>query len=260
MDHTLAAGLERLRQDRRVDALFAPRMDEIAALLDRYIAEIELFNPAYGLVSVKDRGELVVRHILDSLAAIGVLSGVPLPLEGYPARRIADVGSGAGLPGIPLAIALPQARFTLIERMGRRAGFLRSALAALGLSNVTVEETEMEKAAPGRFDLVVFRAFRPLEPPILKGLLRLLAEGGVLAAWKGRLSAIQGELGKLEALGLLSPDAAVPDVASSAVALPAASPSGAGKLRREILPVRVPFLEEERHLVLFYCFLACSFL
>jgi 16S rRNA (guanine527-N7)-methyltransferase len=225
MDDTLTAGLEQLRKDRKVDALLAPRIDAIAALLEQYIAEIELFNSPYGLVSVKNRRDLVVRHILDSLAALGVLP------EGDRARRIADVGSGAGLPGIPLAVCLPNSRFTLIERMGRRAGFLRNTVAALGLSNVKVEEREMEKASPGRFDLVVFRAFRPLEPPILRGLLRLLAEGGILAAWKGRRSATEEELGKLEAAGLLS-----------------ASP--ARGLRWEILPVEVPFLEEERRLLI----------
>jgi 16S rRNA (guanine527-N7)-methyltransferase len=222
MDDTLAAGLEQLRKDGRVEALLAPRLDTIALLLERYIAEIELFNPAYGLVNVKNRRDLVVRHILDSLAALGVLFGEDRT------RRIADVGSGAGLPGIPLAITLPRASFTLIERTGRRAGFLRNTVAVLALPNAAVEEAEMEKAAPGRFDLVVFRAFRPLEPPILKGLLRLLAEGGVLAAWKGRRSAVEEELGRLEAAGLLS----------------------SRGLRREILPVKVPFLEEERHLVL----------
>ncbi|MDR0451129.1 MAG: 16S rRNA (guanine(527)-N(7))-methyltransferase RsmG [Treponema sp.] len=229
MDETLAAGLEELRKDRRADALLAPRAAEVIALLERYIAEIELFNPSYGLVSVKSRRELVVRHILDSLAALGLL------LEGGPARRIADVGSGAGLPGIPLAICLPLSRFTLIERAGRRAGFLRNTLAVLGLPNAEVEETEMEKAAPGRFGLAVFRAFRPLEPPILKGLLRLLADGGALAAWKGRRSLAGQELGRLEAAGLLSP---------------LSSPPAAGKPRWEILPVKTPFLEAERCLAL----------
>jgi 16S rRNA (guanine527-N7)-methyltransferase len=243
MDDTLAAGLELLRQDRGGKTLFAPRMGEISSLLDRYIAEIELFNPAYGLVSVKSRRELVVRHILDSLAAADVLSDTlsDTLFKGEPAWRIADVGSGAGLPGIPLAIVLPRARFTLIERTGRRAGFLRNTVASLGLSNTEVEEGEMEKAGPGRFDLAVFRAFRPLEPPVLKGLLRLLAEGGVLAAWKGRGAAIREELGKLEAAGILSPETDPPS-----------SPPGDEKLRRKILPLRVPFLEEERHLVLLY--------
>jgi 16S rRNA (guanine527-N7)-methyltransferase len=100
----------------------------------------------------------------------------------------------------------------------------------------------MEKAAPGRFDLLVFRAFRPLEPPVLKGLLRLLAEGGILAAWKGRRAALEEELGRLEAAGLLS-SRQDPSVLS---------PPVAGRLRWETLPVKVPFLEEERRLVLIY--------
>jgi 16S rRNA (guanine527-N7)-methyltransferase len=108
--------------------------------------------------------------------------------------RIADVGSGAGLPGIPLAVALPGVRFTLIERMGRRAGFLRNTLAVLGLGNVELEEMEMEKAGPGRFDLICFRAFRPLEPRLLRSLFRLLAPGGVLAAYKGRREAVDAEM------------------------------------------------------------------
>jgi 16S rRNA (guanine527-N7)-methyltransferase len=220
MDNTLAAGLEALRENPGINAILSPRIEPVAALLERYIAEIELFNPAYGLVGTQDRQELVVKHILDSLAPLGLISGLLRDDAGAP--HIADVGSGAGLPGLPLAIALPLARFTLIERMGRRTGFLRNTVAALGLSNVTVEEAEMEKAAPGRFDLAVFRAFRPLTPPILKGLLQLLAEGGVLAAWKGRRAVIEEELGRL---GLPKP---------------------------EILPVKVPFLEEERHLVLIY--------
>jgi 16S rRNA (guanine527-N7)-methyltransferase len=201
------------------------RITEAAALLEKYIAEIELFNPAYGLVGAKDRGELVTKHILDSLAPLGIIGG--LLREGAPggdAPQIADVGSGAGLPGIPLAIALPQVRFTLIERMGRRVGFLANTIAVLGLTNVTVEEAEMEKAAPGRFDLITFRAFRPLEPPILKGLFRLLAPGGVLAAYKGRRETVEAEMAKLG-------ERAGPWVS---------------------LPCPVPGLDEERHLLVIH--------
>jgi 16S rRNA (guanine527-N7)-methyltransferase len=226
MDKLLSEGIEILgRQDSAAARILEGRHDAAAALLASYIEEIERFNPAYGLVGTKDRRELVVKHILDSLAPLGVL----LRLLGYAAPScpasapplIADVGSGAGLPGIPLAIILPEARFTLIERMGRRAGFLQNTLAVLGLENVTVEEGEMEKAPPGRFDLAVFRAFRPLEKPVLKGLLRLIREGGSLAAYKGRREVIQAEM---KAAGDLA---------------------GAW----EALPCPAPFLNEERHLV-----------
>ncbi|MDR2135345.1 MAG: 16S rRNA (guanine(527)-N(7))-methyltransferase RsmG [Treponema sp.] len=208
----------------RLSAFIEPRLDAVSALLERYIAEIERFNPAYGLVKVKNREELVTRHILDSLAPLGII--LSLLEAGGPAAQAADLGSGAGLPGIPLAIALPEFRFTLIERMGRRAGFLRNTAAVLGLENVAVEEAEMEKAAPGRFTLLCFRAFRPLEPALHKALLRLLAPGGAIAAYKGRLEAIRAELA---ALGPLNPDRA-----------PASW---------EILPCPTPGLDEERHLL-----------
>lgn len=192
----------------------------IAPQLTLYIEEIERFNPIYGLVGVRSREELIVKHILDSLSPLGILRG----LLKNPAAQAADVGSGAGLPGIPLAIGMPEVNFTLIERMGRRANFLRGAVAVLGLSNVTVEEVELEKAAGARFDLAVFRAFRPLEPAVLRPLFGLLREGGVLAAYKGRRETLEEELAK------------------------------AGPLlgRREILPCPVPFLDEERRLALLF--------
>jgi 16S rRNA (guanine527-N7)-methyltransferase len=220
MADTLEEGLVRLG----IDRTFLP-------LLGRYIDEIELFNHAYGLVKVSGREELVIKHILDSLTPLSIFtSNFLLPTSYFllptSSLNIADAGSGAGLPGIPLAVCLPGARFTLIERMGRRAGFLRDCVAVLGLGNVSVEETEMETAARGRFDLVVFRAFRPLEPGILKGLLRLLAPGGVLAAYKGRTEAVHKEMAAAEKT--------VPSIAG----------------RWEALPLTVPFLEEERSLVI----------
>jgi 16S rRNA (guanine527-N7)-methyltransferase len=188
------------------------------SLLNKYIEEIERFNPTLSLVGTTDRRELVVRHILDSLAPLGIIQGL---IREQGSVRIADVGSGAGLPGIPLAICLPDCRFTLIERKTRRAVFLRNTIATLGLPNAEVEEREMEKALRFRFGLIAFRAFRPLSPVILKGLFRLLAPGGVLAAYKGRREKIAAEMG------------AVGDLVGS----------------WEAIPCPVPFLDEERHLV-----------
>jgi 16S rRNA (guanine527-N7)-methyltransferase len=228
----LSDGLLQLCQgDTLIDSLITPRRDEVFSLLSRYIAEIEQHNPALSLVGTNDRRELIIRHILDSLAPLGIIFrkiSIPSDTQKFSIARqfsIADVGSGAGLPGIPLAIALPNAAFTLIERKGRRAGFLRGVLAALNLSHVGVEEAEMEKAKPGRFDLVTFRAFRPLEPKIYKKLFRLCAEGGCLAAYKGRREKIQAEMTALEE--------AVPQVTG----------------HWECIPCKVPFLDEERHLV-----------
>jgi 16S rRNA (guanine527-N7)-methyltransferase len=206
------------------------------SLLSGYIDEIELFNPAYGLVKVRDRRELIVKHILDSLAPAGYIRGLSekAPRGAETGARIADAGSGAGLPGIPLAVCMPDAEFTLIERMGRRAGFLLNTAAALGLPNVRVEEAEMEKLAAKTagargFDIIVFRAFRPLEPAILKGLFRLLAPGGALAAYKGRRETAEAEMAR-----------------AAAAAEKGKGPSAG---RWEILPLEVPFLDEERHLL-----------
>jgi len=190
----LADGMRELcRNDSGADRLITPRREAMLSLLIKYITEIELHNPALSLVGTSDRRELIIRHILDSLAPLGIIMHIAVKhnaavrqLQLTRQLQIADVGSGAGLPGIPLAIALPDAAFTLIERKGRRAEFLRNTQTALGLSHVTVEEAEMEKAPPGRFDVVTFRAFKPLEPKIVKKLLRLCRAGGVLAAYKGR--------------------------------------------------------------------------
>ena len=208
----LAEGLALLREDS--DAA------RTLPLLNSYAAEIERHNEAFGLVGSRSRRDLMIRHILDSLSPLDILRGLMRCMGG--AVEIADVGSGAGLPCIPLAIALPDCRFTLIERKTRRAVFLRNTLAVLGLPNAAVEEREMEKAPRFRFDLIVFRAFRPLEPAILRGLFRLLREGGVLAAYKGRREKIEAEMG------------AVQNMVGS----------------WEAIPCPVPFLEEERHLAL----------
>jgi 16S rRNA (guanine527-N7)-methyltransferase len=210
-DTTLEEGLALLRQDN--DAA------RILPLLNAYLAEIERHNPALSLVGSKDRRELVIRHILDSLSPLGILQGLTHGMGS--AVEIADVGSGAGLPGIPLAITLPDCRFTLIERKTRRSVFLQNTLAVLGLSNAVVEEREMEKAPRFRFDILVFRAFRPLEPGILRGLFRLLRKGGVLAAYKGRQEKIAAEMDAVQTM------------------------TGSW----ESIPCPVPFLEEERHLV-----------
>lgn len=225
-DHLLEEGLAKL----------GLLNDNSLSLLVKYIEEIELFNPAYGLVKATDRQELIVKHILDSLAPLGIIRSMveSVHSEGGP-PRIADAGSGAGLPGIPLAICMPCADFTLIERMGRRAGFLRDVLAILGLSNVRLEEAELEKLYPNpqeavRFNLIVFRAFKPLEPVILKAFFRLLGTDGALAAYKGRRETIEEEMARLR------------EEISKVKGLSIGS--------SEALPLDVPFLDEERHLLL----------
>ncbi|MDR0409110.1 MAG: 16S rRNA (guanine(527)-N(7))-methyltransferase RsmG [Spirochaetaceae bacterium] len=198
---------------------------ELAVLLERYCGEIELFNPAYGLTTAANRRELVIKHILDSLAPINIIN--QLVAEGLTRdSRIVDVGSGAGLPGIPLALTLPDVSFSLLERMGRRVGFLRNTAAVLSLPNVEILETEMEKAPQDIAGIVCFRAFHPLTPKILKKLFRLLKPNACIAAYKGRRETVDAEMSTL------------PPFLESQNA------------EWSVIPCPVPFMDDERNLVL----------
>ena len=186
-------------------------------LLRDYLAELDTWNQRLGLVSVNSPDDLVVRHVLDSLAAWKPLEALGL---GIPGRTLADLGSGAGFPGLPLALSFPSALTTLVERMERRSSFLETTLLSLHLSEVKVQQKTFEELKD-KFDFVTFRAFSPLEPKLVKKLKRLLNPGGKIIAYKGRREVIEGEL---RALGEM----------------------GAGGI---VVPLQVPFLEEERHLV-----------
>ncbi len=187
--------------------------------LSRYMDELELFNRVFDLVGADSREGLVVRHILDSLSPWKAL----LPfLSGSPAAHIADAGTGAGLPGIPLSLLFPDIPVTLIERMSRRCSFLQNFCALLSLDNATVLESSIEQAAEGAYSLVVFRAFRPLDRKMYQSLDRLLAGNGHLAAWKGKKEKIDEEMRQISGI------------------------TGAW----DAIPVTVPFLDDrERHLI-----------
>ena len=218
----LTEGIAILRDgDREIDRVITPRKDEFIFHLKRYIKEIELFNSAYGLVGANDTNELITKHILDSIAPLGIIIKLLKDSGAGKTAKIADVGSGAGLPGIPLAIVLPQYGFTLIERMGRRAGFLLNTKAVLSLSNVTVEEGEFEKAGNGTFNLVTFRALKSMDPKLIKTLIKKCAQGGIIAAYKGRREKIEAEMASLQKICE----------------------------NWEAIQYVTPFLEEERHLL-----------
>ncbi len=156
--------------------------------LCRLYDEISLFNPSYGLVNAEGR-DLVVRHILDCLAPYGIFR------ENVESRdiRMADLGSGAGLPGLVIASAFPQWRIDLVERMGRRAGFLLNSVAALGLNaNVKVVKKDLSEVH-NQYDVVTFRAFRQFKD-IISDLDRILAPGGTIFAYKSSDENIEEEL------------------------------------------------------------------
>ena len=166
-------------------------------LLEKYVHELELFNSAYDLVGADSYDDIIIRHILDSLSPVQnlrILADTLLQKASSAPLSLADIGSGGGLPGIPLAICFPEHNFTLLERMSKRCAFLENCSAVLGLQNVQVDNTEAERASPGQFDIAVFRAFRPLDKKMSKTIIRLVKSGGYLAAYKGKLDKIKEEM------------------------------------------------------------------
>ncbi len=145
-----------------------------ARLLD-YLALLVRWNGTYNLTAIRDPAEMVSKHLLDSLAIAPFVRG-----------KLADIGSGAGLPGIPLALALPDLDVTVVESNGKKARFMREAQRHLGLSNLRVAESRAETFdAPLRFDCLVSRAFGSLAEFVRVGG-HLLADGGRLLAMKGQ--------------------------------------------------------------------------
>ena len=180
-------------------------LSELEAKMERYVAALQEYNAKFDLINADGHDEIVVRHILDSLSALPNICGIlserfdaknsPVTESGMVSGLcLADIGSGAGLPGIPLSSALPQFSFTLVERMTKRCGFLNHCAEILSLKNVMVEENQAERLEQKRFDVCVFRAFRPLEKKMTKVLLRILKDGGCLAAYKAKKARIIEEM------------------------------------------------------------------
>jgi 16S rRNA (guanine527-N7)-methyltransferase len=161
------------------------------AQLMRYAALLAKWNRTYNLTAIRDPLEVVSHHLLDSLA---VVPHLPVPSYG----ALADVGAGAGLPGIPIAIARPQWHVTLNDANGKKIAFLRQAAIELELANVAVHAGRVEQWAPqARFALVISRAFAGLAE-LKARCAHLLAPEGVLAAMVG--AALQAEHCRLIAL------------------------------------------------------------
>jgi 16S rRNA (guanine527-N7)-methyltransferase len=181
----------------------------------RLLAYIELlakWNRTYNLTAIRDPIQMVSHHLLDSLA---VLPHLPLPAG----ARLADVGSGAGLPGIPLAIARADCAIVLNESSSKKTAFMRQALIELGLRNAEVHEGRVQAWRPAaRFAVVISRAFAELAA-FVRACRHLVAQGGVLAAMKGAYPG--DELAELP-----------------------------GDVNCDVLELRVPLLEARRHLAL----------
>jgi 16S rRNA (guanine527-N7)-methyltransferase len=181
---------------------------ELAGRLAAYLDLLSRWNRVYNLTAVRDPEQMVVLHLLDSLVALPFLRG----------NRVADVGSGAGLPGIPLALADPGRRFDLIEPAGKKCRFLEQARIALGLTHVTVRCERAEALRPGGYGSVVSRALGPAR--------RVWEQAGHLLDPGGRMVLLKGRDPRAETKAL---------------------PADAGRV--QVTRVQVPDLDAERHIV-----------
>ena len=176
--------------------------DSLVSRMEQYIKEIILFNSAYNLTNTSDHDELAVRHILDSLAGYELIKKYVDEKAGIGGLVVGDIGSGGGLPGIPLAAAFlcgnyggpAGVQFKLVERMEKRCSFLENCKGLLGLTNTEIWNTVAEQVEAETFDLITFRAFRPLDQKMTKTLLRMVKPGGIICAYKAKLDNIREEM------------------------------------------------------------------
>jgi 16S rRNA (guanine527-N7)-methyltransferase len=176
----------------------------------RYLALLDKWNQVYNLTAIRGREKMVSGHLLDCLAVIPFVTGT----------RVLDVGSGAGFPGIPVAVARPDIQVALLDSNHKKAAFLRQAVAELQLKNVSVVCERVEAwQPPEKFDCIISRAFAEIAEFIAL-TKHLLAPSGVLAAMKG--------IYPFEEIERLPPDFRL----------------------RQVHAFAVPGLEAERHLIL----------
>jgi 16S rRNA (guanine527-N7)-methyltransferase len=166
---------EKLLRD-GLTSLNLPTDDDKVAKLLAFIALIEKWNKTYNLTAIRRRDEMVNLHLLDSVSILPHLEG----------KRIIDVGTGAGLPSIPLSIFCPDIEFQLLDSNAKKTRFVQQAILELKLPNVKVTHSRVEDFKPEkRFDTVLTRAFASL-PEIIELTQHLISENGTLLCMKGQ--------------------------------------------------------------------------
>ena len=200
--HRLAAGLEQLNIPFNTTALHQ---------LSHYLKLLQQWNAAFNLTAVRDPLAMVERHLLDSAAV--------LPFIDNAAQHAVDVGTGAGLPGIPIAILRPELQVDLLDSNSKKTRFLFQVKTALGLDNMTAHHSRVEDWSPvSGYDIVLSRAFAALSD-MVRVCSHLCSPGGKLLAMKGQIQ--PAELDAVEDKAVLE----------------------------EVHRLNVPGLQEERHLV-----------
>ena len=174
---SIATGLSALAADGRLNCAVDVNHHHLTTALSTYIAELTKWNKAYNLTAIRDSQAMVTLHLLDSLAASPWLYG----------KNILDVGTGAGLPGIPLALVQPDVKFTLLDTNGKKVRFVHHVAGVLELENVFPVKARVEEYEPEHlFDSIISRAFSSLGD-FIAGSGHALAPEGRLLAMKGKL-------------------------------------------------------------------------
>ena len=152
--------------------------EQRAASLYEYLQLLQKWNKPFNLTAIKKAEEMIPKHLMDSLSVLAHLGG---------ARRVCDVGTGAGLPGIPLAVCCPETEFVLLDSNGKKTRFLHQVRRHLNLSNVTIVEGRAEDYQPDiGFDAVLSRAFADLMR-MCQVTQHLLKKNGVWLAMKSQI-------------------------------------------------------------------------
>lgn len=156
---------------------------QIEKLLD-YIDLLAKWNKVYNLTAIHDKNQMIILHLLDSLSVLNKINELFSPLK-YP-LTVADVGTGGGLPGIPLAICLPEVTFTLLDARDKKIRFLQQVASNLKLGNVQAIHTRVESYIPeSKFDMVITRAFSSIKD-MLGICSHLCHTNGSFLAMKGK--------------------------------------------------------------------------
>ena len=176
LETELADGLQAFAaQQQQMQPSFSVDVFAVEDAFLNYLRLLQHWNKAFNLTAIRDDRGQVIRHLLDSLVILPFVSG----------NQVVDVGTGAGLPGIPLAICLPNQRFVLVDSNSKKTRFLTQAKVALGLKNLTVIHDRVEAMPARGFDQVLCRAFKPLES-LVPAIKHLLKKDGVILAMLGK--------------------------------------------------------------------------